>query len=97
MTFRKWFYRNIYLHTLYWKMVRRIVSKRAHYICEAKGCTVTGHNLDVHHTTYDIMWLEWFFRWKMVYLCRKHHDMTHDGTWMRLKNKKILPPFGYKP
>lgn len=101
MTLRQWLYRNVYLHTPYWKKIRQTIGRRAKWKCEARGCTEHGTHLDVHHTTYrvwffSILWLEWLFPKRMVYLCRKHHEATHNGFHLYLKNKRELRPFGWK-
>lgn len=94
LTFRQWFHRNVYLQTPYWKWVRRGVARRAGYMCQARGCTQRGPHLDAHHVTYH-PWLEWLMPWTMLYLCRFHHNETHRGFSLWLKNGRRLPPFGY--
>lgn len=96
ITFRQWTYRHIYLKTPYWHWVRRLIGKRANWTCQQVSCHEVAYNLDVHHTTYAILWMEWLFPWEMVYLCRAHHLMTHGGQKLILKGGKILPPFRYK-
>lgn len=94
MTFRKWFYNHVYLRTPYWKAIRKEVGARAGWFCQARKCGLSGYGLEVHHTTYRILWFEWLFPDKLVYLCRKHHQMTHDGHVLVLHGGKILKPFG---
>lgn len=69
------------------------MGERAGWFCQVRKCGVSGHNLDCHHTTYAIMWLEWLFPRKLVYLCRKHHQDTHSGRLLILCGGKILKPF----
>jgi hypothetical protein len=93
---RKFLYRNVYLKTPYWKWMRRRVAKRAEYRCQVKGCTRIGANLDAHHTTYRVLGMEWLFPRAMVYLCRNHHNDTHRGFALWLKNGHRLIPFAMK-
>ena len=96
MSFRQWAYRNLYLRSPYWRWLRRQVGSRVGWFCQARGCGVSGHNLDCHHTTYSIMWMEWMFPWLMIYLCREHHTATHSGQVLILRDGKRLKPFGKK-
>jgi hypothetical protein len=82
---RRWFYRKVYLRTPYWRWVRRVIGRKYGWNCQAKGCEVRGCNLDAHHTSYDVLWLEWLFPGKVKWLCRKHHDWIHKGRWLEYK------------
>ena len=95
LTFRQWFYRNVYLKSRYWKAIRRRVARRAEFKCEIRGCKAIGAHLDAHHTTYKILGWEWLFIWKLSYLCRFHHEQTHKGFTLRLKRGGWLNGFGY--
>ena len=104
MDLRRWVYRNIYLHTPYWHWLRRKVAKRARLQCEVRGCPRCGWKLNAHHTTYKTPWgtsilfWEWLFMRKMVYLCPEHHANTHAGIRLPLRNLQTLEPFGvFKP
>ena len=96
MSFRKWFYRNIFLRSAYWKAIRRRVARRADYTCEVVGCRAQAANLDAHHVSYDILFFEWIFIWRLIYLCRYHHEGTHHGVALRLKRGGTLKPFSYR-
>lgn len=95
MSFRKWFYRNVYLHTPYWHWLRVKVGERSNFKCEVDGCRVVGHNLNAHHTTYNHLWFEWLFLWQMVWLCPPHHSMTHGGATLKYRHGRTLKPFHY--
>lgn len=92
-TFRQWTYRNLYLRSPYWKWIRTIIGRRAGWKCEVQGCHQWGHNLDCHHTTYKVMWFEWLFPCFLVYLCREHHNATHNGETLTLRFRGKLQPF----
>jgi hypothetical protein len=96
MTLRQWVYRSLYLKSAYWKAIRRRVARRAEYHCEVRGCRATAANLDAHHTTYSILGFEWLFLWKLVYLCRSHHNQTHAGIDLKLKRGWTLKGFGLR-
>ena len=81
---RNW-YRNNYLNSRYWKWARKIIARRAGYRCEVRGCDRTGRNLNAHHTTYSVIFLEWLVPFTMVYLCPVHHSDTHSGKPLRLR------------
>lgn len=84
-TARRAWYREQYLNSRYWRWVRRIIARRAKRTCEVQGCKKQGWNLNAHHTTHRILYLEWAVPWKLVYLCPTHHGMTHGGQWLRLR------------
>lgn len=94
MTLRRWLYWNVYLKTPYWKAIRRKIGTRANWTCESKGCQMEAHNLDCHHVTYRVLWFEWLFPWLVIYLCRYHHNMTHNGLNLTLKSGRKLKGFG---
>jgi hypothetical protein len=80
----RWFYRYIYLHTPYWRAIRRAVGRRAGWMCQAAGCREKGYHLNAHHLRYR-WWLEWTNLDDLVWLCPRHHQAAHDGT-LRLKD-----------
>ena len=92
----RWIYRNIYLRTPYWRWIRKQVAERADYKCQAVNCLDFGKTMDAHHTTYRIMLFEWLFLKKMVYLCRFHHNITHNHQTIVLRDGRMLRPFGHK-
>ena len=81
-TWKRWFYRNIYLRTPHWHKVRAEAWDRANYTCEAFGCEFTGL-LECHHLTYKNLWHE--KPSDVVMLCRKHHDIVESGHNVVLK------------
>jgi hypothetical protein len=95
MSVRKWLYHNWYLKTRYWKWERRHVAQRAGWHCEVDRCTEAGPHLQAHHTSYKILFREWLFPDKMIYLCEAHHQATHDGKTLKIRGGKTLEPFHY--
>ena len=91
MTLRQFFYRRIYLHTPYWRWIRSLVGRRAHWKCEVRGCGFHGHNLNAHHIKYHL-WLEWLNLNNLVYLCPWHHAEVHKGWMQYLTKGRILRP-----
>lgn len=92
-TLGKWLYYKIYLHSFYWHWLHDKAGKNADWNCEVDLCTKHGRWLDAHHVTYKILWLEFFFQNKMVYLCPHHHQATHAGAYLNIRNGQILPPY----
>jgi hypothetical protein len=84
----RWFYRHIYLHTPYWRAIRRAVGRRAGWTCQAAGCRESGYHLNAHHLHYR-WWLEWTNLDDLVYLCPRHHQAAHDGV-LRLKDGRRI-------
>ena len=82
VAWRRWFYRNIYLRTPYWKRVRREAIINADEKCQAFGCKWRG-SLDVHHLTYDL----WHEKPEdLAVLCRAHHERIGNGFDVPLKD-----------
>lgn len=79
---RRWFYRNIYLHTPHWRRVRRRALENAEHTCQAWGCHWRYGSLDVHHLLYRL-WQEQPN--DLAVLCRTHHLRIHNGFDVPLK------------
>ncbi len=96
LIYRKW-----YLRTRYWRWIKACVKIRADFQCQIEGCDANTGYMDVHHTTYkiwffSILFLEWLFLDKMIYLCREHHILTHGHITLQLKDGRTLRPYGHK-
>lgn len=72
----KWWYRNVYLRTPHWRFVRRVKLFLAGHKCQ--HCN-ERRRLDIHHKSYEHIWLEELFPWELEVLCRYHHSMKHNG------------------
>lgn len=96
-TWKRFWYRRIYLRSKHWRRLRAKVAQRAGYTCERKGCIAYGDNLDVHHKTYERIGHERLD--DLVYLCRPDHRWVESGHWIVLKSGQLLDgkrqPHGY--
>lgn len=89
----KAYYRLIYLRSAHWKSVKARRRKISKGICEVAGCFET--KVDAHHIAYERLGHE--LTHDIVDLCRRHHNATHNGLHLKLKNGKVLKPFVNKP
>jgi hypothetical protein len=76
MTFRRWWYRNVYLHSLGWRMTRRL---RKSVFCSRCG---SRQRLHLHHINYDGYHPVWGLILpdlisRMETLCARHHAEAH--------------------
>jgi hypothetical protein len=85
----RWFYRRVYLHTPYWRAIRRAVGRRAGWRCQVAGCKASGEHLNAHHITYR-WWLEWLNLRDLVWLCATHHAKKHAGWVLYLKGGREI-------
>lgn len=87
-TWRRFYYRKIYLRSKHWRRLRAQVAHRASFTCERKGCAAYGQNLDVHHKTYERIGHERLD--DLVYLCRTDHKRVENGQMVLLKSGEWL-------
>jgi hypothetical protein len=79
-----------YLRTTHWRNYSYNLRKK-YSVCQVAGCK--NKNLEVHHLNYDHPFQE--TEDDTVVLCGDlHHDYTHQGKSLVLKNGKVLKPFG---
>lgn len=77
---RRFWYRNFYLRSRHWRMVRRAKLEAVKYKCEK--CKVKKYNgngfipLDVHHLTYRRIFHETLN--DLQVLCRTCHKLEHS-------------------
>jgi hypothetical protein len=106
MSVRKWFYNKVYLKSTHWREVATIVKARAGFRCEVQGCPVTK-GLQAHHSTYkvkillglftvSILWRELDYLDLLYCLCNDHHERTHEGEDLRLRDGRMLKAFSYE-
>jgi len=87
-TWKRFWYRHIYLRSKHWRRLRVQVMLRAGYRCERKGCIAYGDDLDVHHKTYERIGHELLT--DLVYLCRPDHKRVEHGQMIQLKSGEWL-------
>jgi 5-methylcytosine-specific restriction endonuclease McrA len=72
---REWFREHdLYLLTPLWRLKRKAVLDRCHYVCEGCG---TQSAVEVHHLTYTHWKREFLF--ELVGLCAECHKRVHEG------------------
>lgn len=79
---------NRYLRTTHWRNYS--YNLRQKYPCQVVGCE--NDNLEVHHINYKHPFQE--TEKDTIVLCGNHHEATHQGKTLELKNGKVLKPFG---
>lgn len=89
---RRLYYRLIYLKSNHWKEVKARRRKISKGVCEVKGCN--GRPTDTHHRTYERLHHEKIS--DVIDLCRWHHNGTHKGFDLELKNGDTLQAY-WKP
>lgn len=80
MTWRRWFYRNVYLKSPYWRLVRYLKLKQHGLFCDKchRLFKRKKYMLNIHHPYYrGLIWRELWQLNKLQVLCRSCHAQIH--------------------